>query len=96
MWVAGTHKHHHCPVHWVKYQGKLGYVPMHPRDQRGLPPVNLRHGLYRLTDKPTHPVERVAFDSKSPPKLLDSTPKEFRSPHPPCSRAPTPHRSPST
>ncbi len=55
---------------------------MHPRDQRGLPPVNLRHGLYRLTDKPTHPVERVAFDSKSPPKLLDSTPKEFRSPAP--------------
>ncbi len=82
MWVAGTHKHHYCPVHWVKYQGKLGYVPMHPRDQRGLPPVNLRHGLYRLTDKPTHPVERVAFDSKSPPKLLDSTPKEFRSPAP--------------
>jgi len=82
MWVAGTHKHHHCPVHWVKYQGKLGYVPMHPRDQRGVPPVNLRHGLYQLTDKPTHPVERVALDSKSPPKLLDSTPKEFRSPAP--------------
>ena len=82
MWVAGTHKHHLCPVHWVKYQGKLGYVPMHPRDQRGLPPVNLRHGLYQLTDKPTHPVERVALDNKSSPKLLDSTPKEFRSPAP--------------
>jgi hypothetical protein len=21
MWVAGTHKHHRCPVHWVKYGG---------------------------------------------------------------------------
>ena len=79
-WVVGTHKHHHCPVHWVKYQGKLGYVPVHPRDQRGQPPVNLRHGVYRLTDKPNQPVERVAFDGRSQPKLLDSTPKEFRSP----------------
>jgi hypothetical protein len=92
MWVAGTHRHHHCPVHWVKYQGKLGYVPVHPRDQRGLPPVNLRHGLYRLTDKPTHPIERVELDSKSSPKLLDSTPKEFRSPAPTLlARADAPH-----
>jgi hypothetical protein len=83
MWVAGTHKHHRCPVHWVKYQGKLGYVPMHPRDQRGQPPVNLRHGLYTLTGKPDHPIERVALDSHSQPKLLDSTPKEFRNPAPP-------------
>jgi FecR protein len=83
MWVAGTHKHHRCPVHWVKYQGKLGYVPMHPRDQRGQPPVNLRHGLYILTDKPDHPIERVALDERSQPKPLDSTPKEFRSPAPP-------------
>lgn len=80
MWVAGTHKHHRCPVHWVKYQGKLAYVPMHPRDERGKPPVNLRHGIYQLTDKPNQPIERVALESKSPPKLLDSTPKEFRSP----------------
>jgi hypothetical protein len=82
MWVAGTHNHHHCPVHWVKYQGKLGYVPMHPRDRHGLPPVNLRHGLYQRTDKPAHPVERVALDGKSSPKVLDSTPKEFRTPAP--------------
>jgi FecR protein len=83
MWVAGTHRHHHCPVHWVKYQGKLGYVPMHPRDQRGVPPVNLRHGLYMLTGKPARPIERVALDGKSQPKLLDNTPKEFRNPAPP-------------
>jgi hypothetical protein len=63
----------------VKYQGKLGYVPSHPRDERGKPPVNLRHGIYQLTSKPTHPVDRVAFEGKSPPKSLDSTPKEFRS-----------------
>jgi hypothetical protein len=83
MWVVGTHKHHRCPVHWVKYQGKLGYVPTHPRDQRGKPPVNLRHGIYQLTNKPDHPVERVALDPKTQPKLLDSTPKDFRNPAPP-------------
>ena len=82
LWVAGTHKHHHCPVHWVKYQGKLAYVPMHPRDRAGQLPVNLRHGLYALSDRPGHPIERIALDSKSPPKLVDGTPKEFRNPAP--------------
>lgn len=82
MWVAGTHKHHYCPVHWVKYQGKLAYVPQHPRDQRGQPPVNLRHGVYTLTTKPNQPVERLAYDPKAPPKVLDATPKDFRSPAP--------------
>jgi hypothetical protein len=104
MWVAGTHKHHRCPVHWVKYQGKLGYVPMHPRDQRGQPPVNLRHGIYTLTDKPNQPIERLAFDTKAPPKVLDATPKEFREPAPPMlARAESPelgvhfmHESPRT
>lgn len=82
-WVVGTHKHHRCPVHWVKYQGKVGYVPMHPRDRRGELPMNLRHGVYRLTDQPDHPIERVALDGRSQPKFLDSTPKEFRNPSTP-------------
>jgi hypothetical protein len=88
----------------VKYQGKLGYVPMHPRDQRGQPPVNLRHGIYTLTDKPNQPIERFAFDTKAPPKVLDATPKEFREPAPPMlARAESPelgvhfmHESPRT
>ena len=83
MWLAGTHKHHHCPVHWVKYQGKLGFVPDHPRDRRGAVPVNLRHGIYTRSERPGHPIERIAFDAKSPPKLVDGTPKDFRNPAPP-------------
>jgi hypothetical protein len=82
-WVAGTRKHHHCPVRWVKYHGKLGYVPLHPRDERGRAPVNLRHGLYTLTGRPDRPVERTAFDGRTQPKLLDATPKDFRRPAPP-------------
>ena len=83
LWVAGTHKHHHCPVHWVKYQGKLGYVPDHPRDRRGELPVNLRHGIYTRSDGPGNPIERIAYNAKSPPKLIDGTPRQFRNPAPP-------------
>jgi hypothetical protein len=87
LWVVGTHRHHRCPVHWVKYQGKLAYVPAHPRDQRGQLPLNLRHGIYALVQKPGQPgrqsIERLALDGKSPPRVLDATPKDFRSPAPP-------------
>ncbi|HTV10003.1 MAG TPA: FecR family protein [Candidatus Aquilonibacter sp.] len=79
LWVAGTHRHHRCPVHWVKVNGKLGFVPDHPRDRRGGVPVNLRHGIFTLSQRSGHTgIERIAFEGKSPPHALESTPKEFR------------------
>jgi hypothetical protein len=98
LWVAGTNRHHRCPVHWVKYQGKLGFVPDHPRDRRGGVPVNLRHGIYTLSQKPGQSgrpsIERVAFEGKSPPHALDSTPKDFRNPGlPRLARADSPQLS---
>jgi hypothetical protein len=105
LWVAGTRRHHRCPVHWVKYNGKLGFVPDHPRDRRGGVPVNLRHGIYTLSQKSGHPsIERVAFAGKSPPHALESTPKDFRNPSlPRLARADSPqlsvhfmHESPRT
>lgn len=84
IWVVGTRKHHRCPVRWVKYKGKLGYVPSHPRDRHGAPPVNIRHGIYSLAQKSGHQsIDRIAFEGKSPPRVLDETPKEFRNPAPP-------------
>jgi hypothetical protein len=80
VWVSGTHKHHRCPVRWVKYQNKLAFVPLHPRDEPGKLPVNVRHGLYVLPGKSGGAMERVNFDPKSPPHLVDGTPKEFRNP----------------
>lgn len=82
-WVVGTRKHHRCPVRWVKYHGKLAFVPVHPRDERGRPPLNLRHGVYTLTGRPEHPIERTAFDDRTQSKILDTTPKEFRTSAPP-------------
>ena len=77
VWVVGTKHHHHCPVHWVKAGGKTGYVPIHPGDQKGKPPVNLQHGLYALTDH-KQGVERVRFDPSEHVKVLANAPKAFQ------------------
>ena len=78
VWVAGSKRHHHRPICWVKTGGKLGFVPIHPRDVAGKPPVNLKEGIYRVTGKKDLPIERVGFDERTPLKLLDDAPKEFR------------------
>ncbi|HEX4154991.1 MAG TPA: FecR domain-containing protein [Acidobacteriaceae bacterium] len=87
LWVAGTHKHHRCPVRWVKYRGKIGYVPLHPRDERGKLPVNLRHGIFVVPQRSGNlkpgsaiSVQRIAYDPKLRVTPLGVTPKEFRTP----------------
>ena len=90
-WVAGTHRHHRPPVHWVKYDGKTAYVPIHPRDVTGKPPLNLKYGVFVPLDR-DKALKAVAFDPAKPVKLLDSTPKEFLKPDvPPLARAEAPH-----
>jgi FecR protein len=90
-WVAGTKRHHHCPVHWVKYGNTKGYVPIHPHDVAGKPPINLKHGVFETSGRKGESVQHVAFNSSTPVKLLDTTPKEFAKPYfPPLQRAETP------
>ena len=60
-WVAGEHRHHHCPVHWVKVGGKLGYVPIHPHDGPGKEPQNLKHGVFVPADRKGEGLQRVAY-----------------------------------
>jgi len=86
-WVAGDHRHHHCPVHWVKVGGKLGYVPIHPHDREGKEPGNLKHGVYVPSDKKGQGMQRVAYDPGAQVKVLAETPKEFREPALPTLRA---------
>jgi hypothetical protein len=91
-WVAGNTRHHRCPVHWIKTGRSLAYVPIHPHDEKGKPPLNAVHGVYALQDKQGHSVERISLDAGSKMKLLDAPPKEFRSvSFPPLSRAGDPH-----
>jgi hypothetical protein len=80
VWVVGRHRHHHPPIRWVKAHGRTGFVPLHPKDRTGKPPLNLAHGLYAPDHKGSHTLELVAVDSTHPVKLLDTPPKDFRQP----------------
>jgi len=75
VWVAGTHRHHRWGVRWVKVGGKTGFVPVHPRDVAGKPPLNIKHGVYLDAGKKDHGT--VIVKVSEPVKLLDGTPKEF-------------------
>jgi uncharacterized membrane protein YgcG len=83
VWVAprkGDRRiHHRPPIHWVKSKKTNGYVPFHPRDVKGQPPVNRRHDVY-APDKKGENVERLAFDPKDKIDALPEPPKEFRKP----------------
>jgi hypothetical protein len=79
-WVAGRHHHHHSPVRWVKVGGKLGYVPIHPRDAKGKEPGNLKHGIFVPANRKGGGVERVAYDPGARVKFLGEAPKAFREP----------------
>jgi hypothetical protein len=92
VWVAGTHRHHHCPVNWVKYNGSKAFVPIHPRDVAGKTPINLRHGVFQTTGRKGESVEHVAFNADTHVKLLPGAPKEFSHPYfPTLQHAETPH-----
>jgi hypothetical protein len=77
VWVAGTHRHHHGPYRWVRNGRNSGYVPMHPRDVAGKPPVNLKDGLFKWSGKRGEPVERVAYEEGKSLKVMSAPPKEF-------------------
>jgi hypothetical protein len=91
-WVVGTRRHHRCPVHWIKTGRSLAYVPIHPRDEKGKPPINLVHGVFAIHDKQGQSVERIHLDAGSKIKLLNAPPKEFRNVYSPTlSRSADPH-----
>ncbi|HEY1993241.1 MAG TPA: FecR domain-containing protein [Edaphobacter sp.] len=90
-WVVGNKRHPRCPVRWIKTGRSLAYVPIHPRDEKGKPPINRVHGVFAIRDKQGQSVERISLDAGSKIKLLQA-PKEFRGlSSPPLSRAGDPH-----
>jgi hypothetical protein len=86
-WVAGGHKHHHCPVHWVKTNGKLGFVPIHPKDIPGRAPLNLKNGIFVPVNKKGGGMTRIAYEPGRHSEILSETPKQFRQPAMPVLRA---------
>ena len=78
VWVADHRRHHHRPICWVKSGHTVGFVPRHPKDVAGKPPINLKSGVFRMTGKGNSTVERVDMDVSKPMKVLSEPPKEFR------------------
>jgi hypothetical protein len=72
-------RRHHHPVHWVKVGKQTGFVPAHPDDKAGKPPVNLKHGFFTAPPRGNgESIERVDFHPNEKFKSLPSPPKEFR------------------
>jgi len=91
VWVAGTKRHHHCPVRWVKVGRTTGYVPLHPHDVAGKPPLNLKHGVFETTGRKGDSAQHVTLNPETQVKLLTVAPKEFQKTYfPPLQRAETP------
>jgi hypothetical protein len=73
-------KRHHPPVHWIHTRNGNAWVPRHPSDVKGQPPLNLSHGIFEAKKGPAGPVELVKFNPKEPYTVLPQAPKDFQNP----------------
>jgi hypothetical protein len=91
VWVAGHRRHHLAPVRWVRSGRSVAFVPLHPYDVKGRPPVNRKEEVFAVNKKDGLSVERVKFNADRPIEFLKSPPKEFRADFaPPLPRAEEP------
>jgi hypothetical protein len=87
------------PIHpphplWVRVGNKVGFVPRHPNDVPGKPPLNLKNGLFLPPSKPGERLQQAAWDSSQKVKVLDKVPSEVQrepSPRGPAVRTPDIH-----
>jgi hypothetical protein len=77
VWVAGHKRHHLGAGRWVKCGHKTAYVPIHPYDAKGRPPINRKEEVLAVIHKEGLALQRTRLDSSLPVKLLDVPPKEF-------------------
>ena len=73
-----------CVVHaprpvWVRMGKKVGFVPPHPNDVKGKPPINLKEGILIPPSKPGEGIERVALEPSQKVTVLDKPPREVQS-----------------
>ena len=92
VWVVGHKRHHIAPLRWVKSGHRVAFVPLHPYDVKGRPPINRKEEVFEVKNKNGISVERVKFEPGHPIEELKSAPREYRSDHmPPLSRTGVPH-----
>jgi hypothetical protein len=91
VWVVGK-RHHHEPLRWVKSGRTVAYVPIHPRDIKGQPPINGKEKVFAVNNKNGFSVEPIKLSPERPIELLKEPPREFRTANlPPLQRAEEPH-----
>jgi hypothetical protein len=77
VWVAGHKRHHQGAGHWVKCGHKTAYVPIHPYDAKGRPPINRKEEVFVVNNKRGLAMELARLDPALPVKVLDGPPREF-------------------
>lgn len=77
LWVAGR-RHHHPPIHWVKFGNTVAFVPVHPRDVKGQLPVNRKSPVFAVDTRGTRPFEKIEFKPNEKVELLNDPPKALR------------------
>jgi hypothetical protein len=78
VWCVGQKRHHLEAVRWVKSDHKVGFVPLHPFDVKGRPPINRNQDVFVVTNKHGLSVERDRFDPGHAISTLESPPRELR------------------
>jgi len=92
VWVAGHKRHHHEPGRWVKSGRAVAFVPLHPYDVKGRPPINQKEDVFGFDPKRGNSFVRLRLDPGRPIEILKSPPREFaREFLPPLPRATEPH-----
>ena len=91
VWVVGK-RHHHPPVHWVKSGKMVAFVPIHPKDVKGEPPVNGKDRLFPINLKTGIAEGPIKLPPEHPITVMKEPPKEFRGAEiPTLARADEPH-----
>jgi hypothetical protein len=72
--------YHAATAVFVRNNGKLGVVPMHPLDQKGKAPLNLEHGVFAATGSKEVSAQLLTAAAGEKWETLKSAPKDaFRS-----------------
>jgi len=64
---------------WVRVGHRVGFVPPHPNDVKGKPPINLQEGMLIPPSRPGERIERVALGSWQKVTVLNKPPREVPS-----------------
>jgi hypothetical protein len=71
------------PVHpprplLVRVGNRVGFVPSHPDDVKGKPPINLKNGIILVPTKSGEAPQRMAWDSAQKLTYLDKSPRQMQ------------------